>query len=327
MKPLYLIDFSNFAYKFRSVYKFARVNVNGVVVDTSILYGFTKAIRENPFSDICIVLDGVPSRSKEALPSYKGQRMHDDESNHISTPKLENIQFLTQLGKVFNKNVFVVCSPLQETDEVIGSIVHRICHKTPARASFISRLNTRDIKDDRMLRYLNTPSLQLSQHSFEEYDSAVIASTDGDFLQLQRWDGVSIDTTTSGKSIASDVTSKSTAGLSHIATIPYKAIYGDMSDNIPTNNLSLSRNEVLKTLNLIKTDEQLIDFYNSCTSGRQAELPLPLKVLAKTIYHECLSGFKRNWVVAYLEYRSDPFIITFLDYNIKDTATKYKIKL
>lgn len=328
MKPLYIIDFSNFAYKFKSVYKFARVENKGVEVDTSILFGFTKALRENPFQDICIVLDGFPSRSSAALPSYKGQRMHDDEKACISVPKLEVIQYLTSVKDILKKNIFVVCSPLQETDEVIGSIVHRICHKEPPRASFISKLNTRSLSDDKMLSYLCVGSPSLTQLNLSNYDTAVIASTDGDFLQLQRWGNVSIDLSTSGKQISNATTSKSTSDMTPIATIPYKAIYGDTSDNIPTNRISWAKDRVLKTLNsFVTTDETLKDFYNACVTGNCTKLQLQLAQLAKVVHYECCDGFKRNWVVAYLEFRSDPFMISFPDYDINTTITKYKIKV
>lgn len=328
MKPLYIIDFSTFVYRFRSVYTFARVNFNGVDVDTSVLYGFTKALRENPFQDICIVLDGVPSRSKAALPSYKGQRSKDEVPTYLSVPKLEVVQFLTAIGDMIGKHIFVVCSPLQETDEVIGSIVHRIKRKTPPRVGFISKLNTRDIKDDRMLSYLLRGNLHTIQVDLSCYDTAVIASTDGDFIQLQRWPGVSIDSSTSGKQVSSTVTSKSTSGLSPIATIPYKAIYGDVSDNIPPIGLTLNKTKVLEVLNtFIVDDEVLCTFYKAATTGIIGNLQLQLAQLAKCIYTTAVEEFKRNWVVAYLEFRSDPLLITFEGYDIEDTLEKYKIKV
>ena len=150
MKQVYIIDFSNFAYKFKSVYTYAKQNVNGVTIDTSVLVGFIRCLKANLAEDIIIVLDGVPEQSKKVLPSYKGQRMHDDLSLSIGVPKLEVVKFLTKIGSLIGKNIKVVCSPGQETDEVVSSIVHHITGNLPPRATFIDKLNSRELSSDRM---------------------------------------------------------------------------------------------------------------------------------------------------------------------------------
>lgn len=324
MKQLYLIDFSNFAYKFKSVYKFARAVYNNVEVDTSVIYGFTRCLRVNMAKDIVIVLDGIPRQSLSVLPSYKGQRAHDEQSTTVRVPKLEVIQYLTKIGERLGKNIKVVCSPGQETDEVISSLVHHITGHLPARARFLSKLNQREIASDGMLRYLDKGLL--TKEYVPNYDGAIIGSTDGDFIQLQRWPNVSIDTSSSGKAISSEVTTESTHGATPVASIAYKAIYGDISDNIPANKLSIKKEDVIRMLNdNLTTDEELSVFYNQCVGKDSSKTGL--YALAALINRECLHQFKINWTVAFLTFRSYPFELEFPDYNIETTIKKYKLKV
>lgn len=324
MKQLYIIDFSNFAYKFKSVYTYAKQSVNGVTIDTSVLVGFIRCLKANLANDILIVLDGVPMQSKSVLPSYKGQRMHDDMATNIGVPKLEVIKFLTGIGPLIGKNVKVLCSPGQETDEVIASIVHHVTGNLPKRAEFISALNTRDIDSDRMLRYLNKDGLNLAKYVPEEYQGVIIASTDGDFIQLQRWEGVYIDTSSSGKEISHNRTSKSTSGLTPIASIAYKAIYGDVSDNIPSNKIPWKKEDVVSKLNAkITTEQELFNFRNACVSGGDCTYP----ELANYIRLNCAKQFEVNWDVAFLKFRSYPLEVSYPEYDIRNTISKYKLKI
>ena len=323
MKQVYIIDFSNFAYKFKSVYTYAKQNVNGVTIDTSVLVGFIRCLKANLAEDIIIVLDGVPEQSKKVLPSYKGQRMHDDLSLSIGVPKLEVVKFLTKIGSLIGKNIKVVCSPGQETDEVVSSIVHHITGNLPPRATFIDKLNSRELSSDRMLKYLDNDKVKLDKY-IPDATEAVIASTDGDFIQLQRWEGVYIDTSSSGKEISHCRTSKSTSGLTPIASIAYKAIYGDVSDNIPANKIPWKKEEVVAKLNAkIRTEKDLDTFYKACISGSQSSI----NELSTYIYKTCQKQFMINWIVAFLTFRSYPYIVTYPDYDIHETISRYKLKV
>lgn len=326
MNQVYIIDFSNFAYKFKSVYTYARRNVNGVEVDISVLVGFIRALKANLADNIVIVLDGVPTQSNSVLPGYKGQRLHDDIAQFIGVPKVEVIQFLTKVGDLIGKNVEVVCSPGQETDEVISSIVHHVTGHLPARYKFISMLNTKAIESDRMLKYLTKVEVETEQY-IPNYDTVVIASTDGDFIQLQRFPGVYIDTTASGKNISSKVTSKSTSGVTPIASIAYKAIYGDVSDNIPANKLPWKKEDVILWLNKgICVEEELMMFHKACTEGA-AMRDIYLQKVADYIKENCSKQFEVNWTVAFLTFRSYPQKLKFPNYDIKTTIDKYKLKV
>lgn len=325
MNPVYIIDFSNFAYKFKSVYKFAKIELNGVTIDTSVFVGFIRCLKSNISKDIVIVLDGVPSRSLELLPGYKGQRSHDETSNFIAPPKIETIQFLTKIGTLLHKNISVLCSPMQETDEVIASLVYEITKNLPSRAEFLSKLNSRSIDDDKFLKgYNHGLTLERFHHN---YDSAVIGSTDGDFIQLQRFNGVSIDTSSSGRKVSSQRTSKSTAEVSPIASIVYKAIFGDASDNIPQLPIAFTKQDILPLLNIyINTEVDLLNFKGACIYNTD-KAPKGLRTLANHIYKTCKKQFDINWTVAFLEFRSFPLKLSYPDYNIEETLKKYDLKV
>ena len=59
MKPIYIIDFSNFLYRF-GVFSITK-NICGVSYDMSSIYGFMKSLKFNTFNDILIALDGYPA--------------------------------------------------------------------------------------------------------------------------------------------------------------------------------------------------------------------------------------------------------------------------
>lgn len=322
---VYIIDFSNFVYKFKSVYKYAKISINGVDVDTSVLVGFIRCLKANLANNIVIVLDGVPIQSKRVLPTYKGQRSHDEIPSMIGVPKLEVIKFLTRFGELINKNIKVVCSPGQETDEVISSIIHHITGHIPNRADFISKLNSRPLNSDRILKYLDADGV-ITETYKPNCSSAVIASTDGDFIQLQRWDNIFIDTSSSGKEISNIRKSKSTSEVSPLASIVYKAIYGDVSDNIPAIKMPWKKEDVINRLNkYIKIEEDLNKFYDSCMQDRP--FIVGLRDITNYISRFAKFQFEINWAVAFLTFRSYPIKLYYPNYDIRDTIKKYKLKV
>lgn len=315
----YLIDFSTFLYRFKSVYGWARQEVGGVTIDTSSLVGSIRSLKSNIYDNIVIVLDGVPMRSKALMPSYKGTRNKDDTFSNVGISKLETVQFLTKIGPCIGKQVSVVCSPCQETDEVISSLVHHITDNLPPRALFTSRLNQRSFNSDRLLSPLNQ-GLEISEF-IPEKGTAIISTTDGDFIQLQRFDQVYIDESTSGKKITNTWTSKSTAGLNPCATILYKAILGDVGDNIPAAIYPLDK-RIITYLKRFCTQEQVQFFKDAIYNGKRPE---EFYELYDIVIHG-RTQFLINWDVAFLRFVSYPFQLEYPDYRISDTITKYNLK-
>lgn len=320
MKSLYVIDNSNWCYKFKSVHKYAKKIISGVSVDISVLVGYLRSFKQMMQSDIMIVLDGIPKMSLELLPSYKGQRLkeHDDE---CGVPKHELIQFLTQIGTIYNKNISVVCSPGQEADQVISSIVHVITNNLPKKYKLISSLNRIPLSEDPYLSFLKNPVL--SEVDLSEYDSVIIATTDSDMRALQRYHNVFIDTSTSGKCINDSLTADAVHYVNPAAICIYKAIYGDISDNVPKYDIST---DFIKLIDRsVKSDEDVQKFISNVeTRTFDCSYGSLLRLLDKI---DRFKLFKTNIQVVNLEFYSMPLKVSYNNYDIKSTIEKYSLRV
>ena len=326
---MYLIDNSNFCYKFRSVYSWAKKEVNGVLVDTSVLVGYIRSLKSNLFDNIVIVLDGVPVQSLDSLQGYKGQRSKEKDGIGLGVPYLEVVKFLSKIGSLIGKQVQVVCAPQQEADQVISSICHLVTNNLPPRASFIEMLNTKELSSDRVLKYLDVPELRKHKLDVSASTSVVIASTDADMLQLQRFDGVCVDTSTSGKQVSHVTTAKAVCDLPPAAVPLYKAIYGDVSDNIPPIGLKhYTKEHVCKVLSKVSGAKTAESFHKFINSGPIEGLDINLQKIATAIAVEKkVQDFNRNWDVTFLKFYSTPFVLNFDDYDINDTIKKYGLRI
>lgn len=321
MKPLYLIDFSNFAYKFKAVHTYAKQEVNGVEVDLSVLVGFIRSLRNNMFNDIMIVLDGCPMDSLRILPGYKGQR-NKNTSDTIGVSKLETIQFLSKIGEIIDKNVYVCCAPCQEADQAISSIVHLITNNEPARAHLLNITNRKLVSEDPWLKYLDADLTQ-SDFNWKDYDSVVIGTTDSDMKALTIFPGVCIDTSTSGKSIKSQDTAKAVSCVNPHAIPIYKAIYGDSSDNVLGYNIG---KEFIKIIDeTIKSIDAQNAFIQAVRLKTLEENP-KWKPFTK-LYEDFGQKFFKNLEVVKLKYYSNPVLLSYLNYDINDTIKRFKLRV
>lgn len=316
-KTYYIIDFSNWVYRFKSVYPFAKVESSGVMTDTSVLFGFARILPLLPYKDIIIVLDGIPTISKSILPGYKGQRLHDDQKEGTSISHVELVTWLSNVGRVINKNISVVCSPCQETDEVIASIVYQAIDKLPKNYKFVAMLHSKPITEDRVLAKYE--SLATSNLVVEPNSKCVIASTDGDFLQLQRFLGVYIDLSLTGKDVSNKHTSKSTDGLNPLQTILYKTVFGDVSDNIPSVPTTPKQKQQVKDyIKSVLSEEQLNKCLNNIWNSPTNEV------------EAFLYGYRRitkiNYEVAHLEFRGYPLLL-YKECDPFNLLNKYKVRM
>ncbi len=317
MKPLYLIDNSNFCYKFKSVHKYARKEVSGVSVDTSVLVGYIRALKANIFDTIYIVLDGVPMQSLKLLPSYKGQRSHDAEEA-LGIPKLEVIKFLTKIGEKLGKTIKVVMAPGQEADQVMSSITHLVLNKLPKNYKFKSALNQVPVTEDRVLKYLAEACTAPCDVS--GYDQVVLGTTDSDLTQLCRYSNVCVDTSSSGKSIMG-ISPKATAHMNFAAIPIYKAVFGDVSDNVPALSLPINKDAVMSWIASIDSEGK----YNNTV--QEIMLGVSDNPIIKTICRNCKQEFERNFAIVNLEFYSIPLVLEFPEYNIETTIKKYSLKI
>lgn len=319
MKPIYLIDNSNFCYKFKSVHKYAHVNVSGVSVDTSVLVGYIKSLKQNVFNDIAIVLDGIPMNSLSLLPSYKGTR-NKQIMDSVGIPKLEVIKFLTKVGTLINKNVQVVCSPGQEADQVIASICSLVTQRNSKFKLDLLNSNRKSLKEDGCLRYLDTSKTVVSDMDYSHYDCVVVGTTDSDMYQLVS-DKVKIDSSTSGKSVTMSLdTPEAVHHLPPHAIPLYKTIFGDVSDNVPALSVDINKSKVLDYLSKASASDvmSLVNNVLTCTDTANAFVKKLISVRDE---------FVRNWFVVKLFLESTPFRIEFNDYDVNKTIKKYNLKV
>lgn len=313
----YIIDYSNWDYRFRSVYKFAKVEIGGVKYDTSVLYGFVRCLKSIPSDDIVIVLDGTPLVSKALLPGYKGNRNHDDQNEGATLSTKEVISVLLNMGDILGKTINVVCSPGQETDEVIASIAYEANGPRLVKPGLTSMLFTKDYEvDKRLVKYKD---MDQGEFHVNRGDTIIIASTDGDFLQLQRFPNTFIDLSLTGKDVSNKHTSKSTAGMTPEQTILYKSIFGDVSDNLQ--GVSMSSSKKAEVIEYIK--------YVECMGDVEISLDNifahPTCNVEKFLY-EHRSTIKVNYKVAFLEFRSYPRKL-YMKCDPYEILNKCKIKL
>ncbi len=328
MKALYLVDYSNWVYKFNSVYKVKR-NLNGIEVNISPLYGFMRSLKSNPFTDINICLDGYPETSIGYLPSYKGQRIKEPEEG-VSLSKKELIKFLTKYGELIGKNIKVVASAGQEADQVIASQVFQICGNISGSRLKIANIARRSPMDDIFLQRVLSSDYRYKDIDLSSYDSVVVGTTDSDMYQLLSLDGVMIDTTTSGKSFnLGEHTPKAVMGLKPSTISVYKSFVGDVSDNVPPVKFSkFKKNDLIDLINRKLNDKEK---FNQFLRALHFSLKLEdeeLNLLADDIKeNEQVKVLTTNRKIVELDYVSTPYQIEFPEYNIEDTLRKFKINL
>lgn len=327
-KVLYVVDTSNWLYKFSAVFK-RTTNVNGVEVDTSALFGLVRAVKSSPFSDIVFVLDATPELSNNLLPSYKGQRDSDGlASNRVSFPTL--VKVLSSLGKRFAKNVMVAVSPGQEADQVISSIAHLVTDSHPINSDLITELNhgVHTLDSDSATAKLSD-GVTFGQVDFTTYDKCVIGTTDSDMYQLMRLKNVFIDTSTNGSKIVyAEEAPKAVHNIPYNCIPGYKLLVGDISDNVPSANVpSLKKHKlidfVIKYLNSL---ENCRKFIKDCSFGTSGTSDYDLVVKEIQAANQ-VSVIKRNFKVTCLQYYSTPYILTYPEFNLEKVLRKYRIKI
>lgn len=326
MKTLYIVDFSNWVYKFKFTFNLGVETPEGSYINTSVLHGFNQAIRSHRFDDIVIALDGCPIRSLELLPQYKQQREHT-KSDQIFVPKREILEFLTQIGSLYGKRVRVVASYGQEADQVIASIANYALGKVSESQRWMSAMSNIEhtvIDDPYLGKYID----RIEVFDLDsDYDSVVIGTTDSDMHQLRAIGDVFMDTSWSGSKIDySPNTPKAVHNMPPHTIAIYKAFLGDTSDNVPavvpTRRGATVRKLIVEHLN---DEEKFLQFVTCCRLGLPTKPELiPLKNwVNETGGAEAL---RRNYSVVKLQFEGMPVELHYPTYSIEETFKKYRIK-
>ena len=330
MNVLYLVDFSNFQYKFQSVYNLYR-QFAGVKVNVSCAYGWYRALKSNPFSDICICLDGIPKYSSEILPAYKGQRLKEP-TDDVFISKAEIVKFIYSLGSVLNKNIMIAASPNQEADQVISSIVHIVTSNVDSNFKLVSDINHKMNKfssDFILNKYVEGATIK--EPIFDKYDVSVIGTTDSDMYQLKEFNNVYVDMSTSGKNIDySDSTPKAVHNLPPACISAYKAFVGDVSDNVPSLKLNISLSNLLEIIKAnFNSVSFLKEFVRNCNIGynpygKNKDVSDLENYIISTNQEKAL---KTNYDVTCLRFFSVPHLLEYLDYDVNEFVSKYGIRI
>lgn len=327
MNALYLVDYSNWVYRYVSTYRTTR-RIGGVVYDVSTVYGFIRSLKSNPFTNINICLDGYPELSLTYLPSYKGQRLKEPNEGLVF-PKRELIKFLTKYGELIGKNIKVVASAGQEADQVIASQAFQICKKMNPMHLKMQNMMRKSLKTDVILNRFITEDYKEREVSLKGYDTVVLGTTDSDMYQLLSIGNVILDNSTSGKSFnMGEYTPKAVDGVLPQAISAYKALIGDTSDNVPSIDLKMKREELKKLINKNFLEYgSMRQFITDAMAGvkqKTKELQDLAEYLIKT---NQLTQLSINNKVTELCFVSTPYEIYYDNYSIEDTIKKYNLKI
>lgn len=327
MKALYIVDFSNWVYKFKYTFNLGVKLEGGAYVDTSVLHGFNIAIKSQRFDDIIVALDGCPIRSLDILPQYKQQREHS-KSDKMYVPKKEVLQFLTKLGEIHGKRVRVVASYGQEADQVIASVASIALGKVPKTQCWMADVVAREhsVKEDPYLSNYVESEFPLGLDT--DYNSVVIGSTDSDMAQLKAMGDVFMDSSWSGSKIDySDNTPKAVHNMPPATIAVYKAFLGDTSDNVPA-VVPTRRGKVIREL-IVKYFQDEESFLNFCSAIRLGlKVPVDLICLKKWVMETGgVEALRRNYAVTKLRFESTPLELSYSNYDIKSTIEKYKLRI
>lgn len=327
MNALYLVDYSNWVYRYVSTYRTTR-RIGGVVYDVSTVYGFIRSLKSNPFTNINICLDGYPELSLTYLPSYKGQRLKEPNEGLVF-PKRELIKFLTKYGELIGKNIKVVASAGQEADQVIASQAFQICKKMNPLHLKMQNMMRKSLKTDVILNRFITEDYKEREVDLKGYDTVVLGTTDSDMYQLLSIDNVILDNSTSGKSFnMGEYTPKAVDGVLPQAISAYKALIGDTSDNVPSIDLKMKKEELKKLINKNFLEYgSMRQFITDAMAGvkqKTKELQDLAEYLIKT---NQLTQLSINNKVTELCFVSTPYEIYYDNYSIEDTIKKYNLKI
>lgn len=285
-------------------------------------------MKSNPFTNINICLDGYPELSLIYLPSYKGQRLKEPNEGLVF-PKRELIKFLTKYGELIGKNIKVVASAGQEADQVIASQAFQICKKMNPMHLKMQNMMRKSLKTDVILNRFITEDYKEREVDLKGYDTVVLGTTDSDMYQLLSIDNVILDNSTSGKSFnMGEYTPKAVDGVLPQAISAYKALIGDTSDNVPSIDLKMKKEELKKLINKNFLEYgSMRQFITDAMAGvkqKTKELQDLAEYLIKT---NQLTQLSINNKVTELCFVSTPYEIYYDNYSIEDTIKKYNLKI
>ena len=323
----YLIDLSNFLYKYKNTQQVSRI-INGCSVNCSSAVGIIHSLKAIPYKDIFVAVDGYPLLFMQYYPGYKGQRSREP-NECLYFPKRDLMQIIYGLGKRLKKNIHIIASPGQEADQVISSAALMSRGLVSPIAEKLS-INQFTLDQDRVLKklteYCHLKTAEEVGINFR-FESTIVGTTDSDMFQLCTH-GVYIDSTVSGTELnEGTVTPASVHNLPPSCIPAYKALKGDVGDNIPEvpgiPKLSVLLGFIQRYL---CTAEKLNSFIKACQAG--GTLPRTLGVLRESIMSaKGLSQLKLNAKLTAMQFYSVPMVLVPNEDNFDEIVNKYQLSI
>lgn len=303
------------------VYRYASamnlsVKINGVPVSTGVLYGVIKYVKSIQHPTV-FCMEGYPALFKSYYPQYKGNRSKEKDEE-VQVPVFDIIACAQAIAEARGLYCKFVYSPNQEADQVIASLT---------KATFNRRLTlfgpAKPESDFYWKRYK-----KLVPVKFEfppDIDSVLIKTTDSDMYQLIQ-PGVKIAKELSDNEGGTE-TPKAVKGIAY-ETIPvYKAMVGDVSDNIPNLVKDFPQKRLFKILDDVITDRVELDHFITATQVK--EKYQGAEDLQRYLLSEGkLAQLKLNRKITTLDFYSMPWELRVPEeVDALSVIEKYKIKI
>lgn len=296
MNILYLLDWSNWKYKFKNALGL-QSTISGVSYDVSSIIGFKKALKALPYDHIGICLDAYPQKNIDLAGDYKSTRNKTLEEN-LSVKNQELLEYVVSFGESLGKHIYVFGCPGLEADQVASSITHIIADRLPARAVIMDTLQSKDPSNDPWLKRIDSPYEVVPVDFFKQFQMVILATTDSDWTQLCRYPNVAIDTSTSGIGLTTD-TPKAVQYLPPWAVVPYKVLVGDTSDHIVGLKYKAQKKQIIECLRDFK-ESDWDDFLNY-----KSRIPILNATLQEVVKNQ-RNEFQCNLYLAWLKYFGQP---------------------
>lgn len=313
-RVLHLVDFQNTVYRYASSMNLT-VEVAGVKISTSVLYGLLKYIKSihNP---TIFCLEGYPKLFKYYDPLYKGNRSKEKEDG-VNVPVSDIIKICCFYASLRGIDIKFAYSPNQEADQVISSLQKAVFNR---RLQIFQPENPSN--DFYWKRYA---SLKPVKMEIPEVDRILIKTTDSDMYQLM--DERTRIANQLSDNVGVDKTPKAVNFLPP-ETIPvYKAFVGDKSDNIPSVVKDFSTKRFFSIISDVLTDKTDLEKFILLTRDRKKYKGAE-DLQNHILEQNSLNRLSVNHKMTTLGFYSMPWSLVPKNYDsVVSLVEKYKIKL
>lgn len=290
------------------------VNIKGVEVSTSALYGVLKYVKQihNP---TIFCLEGYPKLFRTYYPKYKSNRSKEEAT--ISVPIYEIVAVCIKYAQAHNIDCTFVFAPNQEADQVIASLCKAL--NNPKLQLF----GPQPLESD--FYWKRYSKLSVDKFIMPKADNILIKSTDSDMYQLM----------STNIRVAKDLSdnvgvTETPKAVHHLPpqTIPvYKAFMGDISDTVPNLVKGFSTDRFFQILSDVIEDSHDLDDFITKTQNSLKYLGAE-DLQAFITKYNLLKQLKVNRNITTLDFYSMPWKLTVpTTMDVDAIVSKYRINI